>query len=269
MKTLYDDYKKFEELASKSDDLDFKDLNFYTFNPTTLLPLACFYNRKVNFRYNLLTEISETINSKEKNNLKILPFQLEGVNKEEFIESLTNQINYSDYAGFSSIFYISNELITNVYNHTPFNKGLASQAYVYIKEYPQFDLLDFTIMDDGLGIPGNFERHNFNFSDDCDVISKAINQVSTAKDENNPLKYSRGFGLWSTLKLVIEGNGGNALIVSRQGCLNILDKDNYKYNNLNNSNIFKGTLISLRFKKNQIQNFYDLIEIGGKSSYKY
>lgn len=270
MNTLYDDYKEFENLIIGCDEPEIQDLNIEAHHPTTLLPLFCYLNRYENYiENNLINEIFEDINVNQNNILRKLPFHLSSIDKEEYIEILTNEINFSDYAGFLSMFFISNELITNIYNHTPFKEGLTSQAYVFTKEYPKHDLLDFAIIDDGLGIPGNFERHNINILDDCDAISQAVNQVSTEKDDTNPLKYSRGFGLWSTLKLVIEGNGGNALIVSRNGCLHILDKDNYKYYNLNNSNIFKGTLVSLRFRKNQIQNFYDLIEISGKSSYNY
>lgn len=75
--------------------------------------------------------------------------------------------------------------------------------------------------------------------------------------------------MYTTLRLVIEGNGGSALIVSRNGCLHIGSKDNYKYYYLKNDNIFKGTLISLRFNKNPVQNFYNLIKINNGTKYMY
>ena len=85
------------------------------------------------------------------------------------------------------------------------------------------------IMDNGLSIPGKFEMFGIDFKDDCDAISQAINQISTAKDDVVSLRYERGSGLYTTLRLVIEGNGGSALIVSRNGCLHNGSKDNYKY----------------------------------------
>lgn len=71
------------------------------------------------------------------------------------------------------------------------------------------------------------------------------------------------------MRLVIEGNGGSALIVSRNGCLHIKSKDNFKYYSLNNNNIFKGTLVSLRFNKNPVEDFYSFIEINRGIQYKY
>ena len=72
-------------------------------------------------------------------------------------------------------------------------------------------------MDNGLSIPGRFDKSNVDFIDDCNAIEKAINNVSTVSD--NP--YERGNGLWATIRLVIEGNGGEILIVSRNVLLYI------------------------------------------------
>lgn len=166
-------------------------------------------------------------------------------------------------------FYVYNELITNIYDHTPFEEGYTNQGYTYAQEYPNKKELDVCIMDNGLSIPGKFEMCGIDFKDDCDAISQAINQISTAKDDVVSLRYERGSGLYTTLRLVIEGNGGSALIVSRNGCLHIGSKDNYKYYYLKNDNIFKGTLISLRFNKNPVQNFYKLIEINNGTKYMY
>ena len=103
-------------------------------------------------------------------------------------------------------------------------------------------------MDDGLSIPGRFRMSNSTISDDG---------------------YERGNGLWSTLKLVVEKNGGKALIISNNGCLDIINKEKYKYSILDNSNKFNGTLISLRLNKREIQNFHDSIFQFGKNPYKY
>ena len=79
----------------------------------------------------------------------------------------------------------------------------------------------------------------------------------------------KGEMVWSTLKLVVEANGGQALFVSGQGCLHITGKNRYKYYSLDNKNIFKGTLISLRLKNNEIQNFHDWIEFYKGNPYIY
>ncbi|WP_303737435.1 hypothetical protein [Methanobrevibacter millerae] len=152
----------------------------------------------------------------------------------------------------------------NIYSHTPFDKKFATQGYAYAKEYPN-NVLDICIMDDGLSIPGRFRRSGKFFEDDCHAIEMAISNNSTISDDG----YERGNGLWSTLKLVVEKNGGKALIISNNGCLDIINKEKYKYSILDNSNIFNGTLISLRLNKCEIQNFHDSIFQFGKNPYKY
>ena len=268
MNTLYDDYKEFEQLANSCDE-EFINLNEEFFKPTILTPLINFLKtNKMNFKLN-----DSLINNKFFNDDDFVNFiELDYIKenrKGEIIENLAKNINHEDYCGLQSIIYILNELVSNVIDHSSLRKDSFSKCYIFTKEYPNLNLLDICIMDNGLSIPGKFEIHHIDFLNDCDAISKAVNQLSTQKHPYYSIKYSRGFGLWSTLKLVIEGNGGNALIVSRNGCLNIIDKDNYKYYYLNNSNIFKGTLISLRLKKDRIENFYNLIEISDSNSYKY
>ncbi|MDR3223089.1 MAG: hypothetical protein LBT66_05095 [Methanobrevibacter sp.] len=92
-----------------------------------------------------------------------------------------------------------------------------------------------------------------------------MSNTSVLKKEDN----SRGMGLWTTLKLVVEANEGSALIISGKGCLHIKNRKNYKYEILDNGDIFKGTLISLRLNKNQVQNYHGLIEINGFTKYEY
>ncbi|WP_407416509.1 hypothetical protein [Methanobrevibacter sp.] len=120
-------------------------------------------------------------------------------------------------------------------------------------------------MDDGLSIPGRFRMSGKFFEDDCHAIEMAISNNSTISDDG----YERGNGLWSTLKLVVERNGGQILIISNNGCLDIINKEKYKYSILDNSNKFNGTLISLRLNKREIQNFHDSIFQFGKNPYKY
>lgn len=268
MKTLYDDYKEFESLASKCKN-EFMDLSEKSLKPAVLTPLINYSkNRSIKLQINDSIVNESSINEDKFSNFIRLPY-LDEDRKGEIVKELAINVNYEDFCGLQTILYVFNELVSNVLDHSSLKRENPSSCYIYTKEYPNLNLLDISIMDNGLSIPGNFERHGIEFTDDCDAISKAVNQVSTQRSPYDSIRYSRGFGLWSTLKLVIEGNSGNVLIVSRKGCLNILDKDNYKYYNLNNSNIFKGTLISLRLKKNQIENFYDLIEINEANSYEY
>ena len=176
---------------------------------------------------------------------------------------MTEKIDGS-YGGSYTLHYIFTELTNNIYNHTPFEEELASQGYTYAQEYPNQRKLDLCVMDDGLGIPGRFKKSGINFDDDCNAIEMAISNNSTVSDD----KEERGNGLWSTIRLTVEGNNGEVLIVSGQGGLHII-KNRYKYFMLENKDIFKGTLISMRFNKSEVQNFYDYIDVFPGNPYKY
>ena len=78
----------------------------------------------------------------------------------------------------------------------------------------------------------------------------------------------RGNGLWTTIRLVIEGNGGEILIISRNALLHITSED-YEYKLLDNEKLFNGTLISIRLNKFEVQNIYDLIELHKNNFYEY
>ena len=270
---LYSDYKKFEKLAGSykksSSSFDMSSENFLA--PTTIVPLLWFAEN--NNVKTILTHpgtnefVKRILNKRETSTTK--PF----VNIPETIdEFLKNEvaIKISDnideiYGGKYTIRCICEELIGNIYNHTPIDQG-----YSFAQEYVQMPYLDICVIDDGLSIPRNFEKHGIKFIDDCDAISKAVSGKSTAKNEYDDPRYSRGHGLWTVIKLVIEGNGGEVLIVSRQGCLHILNEDNYNYYLLDNSNLFKGTLISLRLTKNMVERYYDLLEMdNNQTKYQY
>ena len=278
MYSLYHDYKKFENLANGyqkgSKTFDISSENFLA--ATTIVPLLCFAEsnnvEKIYTHQNTSEFVDRVLNKRETSTTK--PFVNLPTSKEEFLEheiptKIAEKIN-EKYGGGYTIKCIGEEIIGNIYNHTPMEKGYANQGYSFAQEYVSLPILDICVMDDGLSIPGNFENHGLEFKNDCDAISKAIAGVTTAENETGDPRYSRGWGLWTVLRLVVEGNGGEALIVSRQGCLHILNKNHYNYYMLNNNNIFKGTLISLRLRDRLVENYYDLLEIThNRSRYEY
>ena len=274
---LLNDYRKFEKLVNKYDGSGILNISTtYFLAPTTLIPLLCFINgNEINkiitnpctndYVYRILNgmKICATIP------YTILPTSEKTRQNDDIASKMALNFGHEEYTGSQTIFHVYNELINNVYNHTPFEEGYANHGYIYAQKYPSKRKLDVCVMDDGLSIPGKFEMYGFEFEDDCDAIFQAINQTSTAKEDVDSPKYKRGSGLYTTLRLVIEGNGGSALIVSRNGCLYIKSKDNFKYYSLDNNNIFKGTLVSLRFNKNPVQNYYSFIEIDDGIQYRY
>ena len=271
--TLYEDYLTFERIAKKYDGSETLDLSKERFiSPTTMITLLCFAVRNDihKFIVNPKSEdyVKRILNREETDTTvpyQILPFSEKERQDNQLSYTIANKID-SSYGGTYTLLHLFTELTNNIYNHTPFEEELASQGYTYAQEYPNMRKLDICIMDDGLGFSGRFRKSGIEFDDDCHAIELAISNHSTASDD----KFKRGNGLWSTIKLVVEANKGEVLIVSGTGCLHIRGKDNYyNYEILDNKNIFKGTLISMRLNRSQVQNFHEWVEIFKGNPYKY
>lgn len=258
-----------------SDILDASNESFLA--PTTITPLFCFMQQKNISRIavNNSTQefVNRIINKRETNTTKHfedLPKTNEEWIKQQPAHKMAEKINHEKYAGYDTVYYVCNELISNIYNHTPIEKGYANQGYSFVQEYIKGNRLDICFMDDGLSIPGKFERNGIDFIDDCDAISKATCGWTTERKSDGDVDKSRGHGLWTTLKLVIERNKGSALIVSRNGLLHITNENNWEYKLLDNDEYFKGTLISLRLTPYPVEDFYGAIDIfSGKTKYAY
>lgn len=276
MSTLFQDYKKYEKIM-KNVNMNSKyiDTSMYSFlPPTTLIPLLCMQNKlKIPILVNnSIEDYVKTIMNGKSTNMNIpyqtLPKSAKERQDEDLTEKMVNCIKEkwgTQFGGHFSLQYIISELTSNIYDHTSLEEELASQGHAYAQHNSNLNKLDICIMDDGLSIPGGFKKSGISFDDECHAIELAISNNSTLS--KNPLE--RGNGLWSTIKLAIEGNGGEVLIVSNKGCLHIQKKDKYKYILLDNENIFKGTLISFRLNKCEVQNCYNLIEIFTGNPYKY
>ena len=68
----------------------------------------------------------------------------------------------------------------------------------------------------------------------------------------------RGYGLNSSLNLVVRGNGGEILISSRKGLLH-LDKYEKKFKELK-KNYIQGTQVSMLINKSNLEDFYPYME---------
>ncbi|KZX11097.1 hypothetical protein MBFIL_15290 [Methanobrevibacter filiformis] len=252
-----------------SESIDTSDYSYLA--PTTLIPLLCNINKynlkKIHTHQNTEKYVKEILNMKStltRTPYMVLPHNEKDRQNKELSHKMALRIN-EDYGGFYVLRHIISELTNNIYNHTSFEDGYANQGYTYAQEYPNLKMLDICVMDDGLSIPGRFKKSGIEFTDECHAIEKAISNLSTVS--KNP--HERGNGLWTTVKLVVEGNKGSVLIVSDKGCLHINGIEDYKYKVLHNKNKFKGTLISVRLNKNKVQHVYDLMETFTGNPYKY
>ncbi len=271
---LFKDYKKYETIVKNYDGktLDTSKYNFLA--PTTLIPLLAFTMKEK------ITDIkvNETTKDYVKKILRgeptptntpflILSKESRVINGKKVGTWMVEKIpdNYVEYMGSRSVSEIISELVDNIYDHTYFTEEKNSQGYTYAQIYPNAYKVDICIYDDGLSIPGRFTKSGIIYDDDCHAIEKAIGSISTKENSKE-----RGNGLGTCLKLM-EANQGEALIISRQGCLEINGNNKtYQYHHLNNKDYFKGTLITIRVANNPIQ-FYDVFGDGYiyNTPYKY
>lgn len=115
----------------------------------------------------------------------------------------------------NAIQYPISELISNVETHSQYDHGTLLTQY-----YPKKGLLDICIVDDGITIPGNFERYDVPFESDYNSIQKAmIERVTTRVDEDR----QQGYGLYTIGNMVTEGLNGQVILTSRNGSLELSD----------------------------------------------
>lgn len=101
------------------------------------------------------------------------------------------------------------EIADNVDQHSECSWGA-----VLVQKYPKSDRLDVCIIDDGISIPGSFDKSGIGYQDDYKAIEDAISGVTTRSGEGSR---SRGFGLQTTINLICDGLNGSVVICSRDG----------------------------------------------------
>ena len=146
-----------------------------------------------------------------------------------------------------SLKYIFHEIITNVYDHSIFDKGFVIGQY-----WSKLNATDYCFMDNGISILGSFKQAEISFNNDCDAIIQAINGMST---KNQDEFIGRGTGLNSVVNIVTQGAGGIVLIASRNGVVE-LTKNNVVARKIPDDYI-NGTLVSLRVKSNKHIDIYE------------
>ena len=106
--------------------------------------------------------------------------------------------------------YCIDELLANITEHSQYHN-----SFIMLQNYPKMNELEFSLMDDGISIPGNFRKYMISFDNDCDSLNMALNGIST-KDKNG----ERGFGLHSVFELLTKGMKGDGVLISGRGILN-------------------------------------------------
>ena len=149
----------------------------------------------------------------------------------------------------NSIFYLLGELTDNIDQHSKYTVGS-----IMVQFYKGKGFIDIGVLDNGLTIPGVYEKNKIEFSDDENALSKALRGISTKEGE-----VGRGKGLETSKKLIIEGLDGDLYIISRKGIY--VNKNKEKPTTKKTDHPSKGTLVYTRFKlPKKDLNIYDYVE---------
>lgn len=143
-----------------------------------------------------------------------------------------------EYGGPNAFKYALSELSDNIYQHSTFE-----HAWIMIQRFNSEQFLEVCLLDDGISIPGNYEKNNTPFKNDVNAILQAVNGKSTKKE------HERGYGLPSVINMIIKGLKGEFLLVSRTGGLALKNEQKRGYN-LSSLSPLSGTLISFRIPYN-------------------
>jgi anti-sigma regulatory factor (Ser/Thr protein kinase) len=194
----------------------------------TYIPLVCFPTAKNDFENNVREKVISAINSILKNQLK-----LSG-------------------AILLAIYYLIDELTQNIVDHSESSKGILFAQFYQTKNY-----MDICISDYGKGLLRSYiDSGKHNPTSDEEALNFAISGKST-KDRAE----SRGFGISTSRKMLVEGLKGKFLIYSgRAFFVQNIEKEEIislpeKYN-------YRGCYVALRIPilENRQFDFYKYVE---------
>lgn len=258
---MFKDYKKFCKIREKAKINDIIDLSDTTFlRPTTILPLHIFQKKnKFNINYSHDEDFNtyyQTVTGQKQSGkkykdsyLKITPLPEKSKMEKAFKDIYTILGNFKDLTNNQNAFnYFIEELVLNIYDHSNFDNG-----YFFLQKY-QNDT-EIVILDDGISIPGSFGK--MTEVSDVNLLKEALNGKSSKKSDQ------RGRGLGTSFNMITKGFKGSILLVSRYAAIENTQKTKNIYK-LSDSNIFQGTIISIRIPndtKISRKEFYELIQI--------
>lgn len=148
----------------------------------------------------------------------------------------------------SGLKYMLGEVIDNITEHSGAGKG-----YIIAQSYPQHQYIDICVGDTGITLLGSYKNNprGIEICSDCEAMRAANSGVST---KNRPEAENRGYGIRTSKRMLVEGLGGQYLMVSGD-TVYIKTPLNEGYIELPNNIRFEGTIISCRIPYNVKSNF--------------
>lgn len=237
----YLDYKmKFD----KTGILDMSDEEFIV--STTLLPLS---NIIINYpnqyrkptKYPPSNYIDTIINPTSRNvsNSYAPIVQLPGnvEQAENYLDRVFAIQRHLNKFSISPFVYVVSELTDNIYQH-----ARCSRAVVMGQRFDKKGYVDLSIYDNGITIPKIFEEKKPGLNGACEAIHAALGGVSTTHQD-------RGFGLSTSLNLLVQGLNSKFFIASGAGAI-YCDRSGRIPYTLPDRFGLEGTLITIRLPNN-------------------
>lgn len=296
--SLLNDYTKYLRIDKdpKMDSLDLKHIRFVS--PASFLP-ALYLAQSLNIHpFNIdfndhAYDHGMKILGYSRSNNNLIPRIIANIGKyddkakNKIITSIDNRIRqllfrnnnneYVEYGNEETFRYVTGEMLSNVEQHSN-----ADKLYSYSQLYPNQGYAEVGILDDGITIPGRYEKlypqfidqeiNPYDFNDDCDALDRCLNGISTKQGFirsmefiDNPSEMEKndnlGMGLNTSIRVITEGLGGSFLIASREGICHVTPNKK-EFIKVENNNIFKGTFVCVRFKKVELdrEKYWDIIE---------
>ena len=134
--------------------------------------------------------------------------------------------------------YIISETIDNITEHSDSDRG-----YICAQAYPTKGYLDICIADRGVTLLGSYRKLDDNeIESDIEAI-KAANRGLSSK--NLPDAENRGYGIYTTKKMLISGLGGQYMIMSG-GAVYMKSREIDRFFTLPGELRWNGTVVALR-----------------------
>ena len=107
----------------------------------------------------------------------------------------------------TGIKYIIGETIDNITEHSETDRG-----FVFAQSYPSKGYLDLCIADRGVSLLGSYQKaHGYEILSDLEAMKAANRGVSS---KNLPDAENRGYGIITSKRMLVEGLGGQYLMIS-------------------------------------------------------
>lgn len=177
--------------------------------------------------------------------------------EKDFVSSVVENVIISQFNIPSNVAtglkYLIEETLDNITEHSDSDRG-----FIFVQGYPNKGFIDLCIADRGITLLGSYQKQPDNeISTDLEAI-KAANRRFSSK--NRPEAENRGFGIYTTKKMLTEGLGGQYLMLSG-GNFYLKTPVFNSFYSLPDGLRWNGTIVALRIPYNISQfNYVDYIE---------